>query len=72
MALGRIISILLAITLISSLLFVSGCSSNPGPEDMFVPENLEEIEKANPYSVEYPEPGSSNESFDIEKFFPKE
>jgi len=73
MALGRIILIILTILIVISLLFVSGCQkAEPGPEDLFNPDTMKEMQNANPSSAEFPEPGSSNEDFDIEKFFPQE
>jgi len=53
------------------LLFVSGCggTENPGLEGMFNPENFEEIQKADPYSAEFPDLTPQNVS--ISDFFPK-
>jgi len=70
MAIREFISLLMAIILIISLIFVSGCTNNPGLEDVFSPENLENAE-INPPNEVLIDPTPSDD-FDIEKFFPKE
>jgi hypothetical protein len=69
MALGRYIIIILTFIIVISLVFVSGCAEQtPGPEDLFNPESLEEVQHAEPPPVTE----SPVENFNISKFFPSE
>jgi len=69
MALGRYILIILTFIIAISLVFVSGCAEQePGPEDLFNPEGLEEIHNIQPPAVTE----SPVENFNITKFFPPE